>query len=302
MKQPLILELKGNSLDDGPGIRSVVFVKGCPLSCAWCHNPESQRTSAELSFDARECVGCGTCIDTCPQGALSTNTPGLIDRSRCTSCFACAEACPSGALSRMGEDLSIDEIVRRCLRDKPYFDSSGGGVTISGGEPTMFPEFTGELLRRLKEEGIHTLVETCGLFNFETFSTHILPHTDMFFFDLKIFDSTAHKQHCGVPNGQILDNFTRLAALDGPFTLLPRTPLIPHITATRENITALADFLHDRGITRSSLLAYNPTWHDKCDRIGHEDPLSTDPAHATWMSPETIKELEDIYRERGIEV
>ena len=147
VKGPLILDIKGNSLDDGPGIRSVVFYKGCPLSCVWCHNPESKKSSVEISFDAETCINCGNCREVCPEYALDQGNPYYIDRNRCTLCFACVEACPSGALKRVGETMSIDRVLTKVLPDRPFFDASGGGVTLSGGEPTMYMEFTGQLLR-----------------------------------------------------------------------------------------------------------------------------------------------------------
>ena len=138
IKTPLIMEIKGNSLDDGPGIRSVVFYKGCPLSCVWCHNPESKKASMEISFDANICIDCGSCRDVCPQKALARQNRFYIDRSKCTLCFLCVDACPSGALDKVGKTMYVDEIIKKILPDKPFFDTSGGGVTLSGGEPTLY--------------------------------------------------------------------------------------------------------------------------------------------------------------------
>ena len=139
--RPLILDIKGNSLDDGPGIRSVIFFKGCPLACTWCHNPESKRFEAEISFDAKACIGCDACLSACPQDALSRDNPFFIDRRRCDLCFRCIDACHSGALSRVGQEMGIAEIVARVLDYKPFYDTSGGGVTLSGGEPTVYMDF-----------------------------------------------------------------------------------------------------------------------------------------------------------------
>ena len=169
MKAPLILEIKGNSLDDGPCIRSVVFFKGCPLSCLWCHNPESKRPGVEIAFDPAECVNCGTCRETCPEDALSAENPFYIDRDTCSLCFECVANCPSKALSRVGEPMAVAEIMSTVLRDRLFFKNSGGGVTLSGGEPTLDVDFCGNLLRHLRREGIHTLVETCGFFDLAAF-------------------------------------------------------------------------------------------------------------------------------------
>ncbi|MEA2101694.1 MAG: glycyl-radical enzyme activating protein [Thermodesulfobacteriota bacterium] len=303
-KQPLILEIKGNSLDDGPGIRSMVFFKGCPLSCVWCHNPESKRIAQEISFDAKECVGCNTCIDTCPNGALSRDNRYFIDRDRCTLCMACVDACPSGALTRVGESMGVDEIVDKCLRDKPFFDTSGGGVTLSGGEPTMYMGFTHELLKRLKEQGVSTLVETCGQFNTGEFEELILPYTDLIYMDIKILDPKEHKRYCGVDNHLILENFIRLNELSkgGGFSILPRVPLIPGITDTEANIRAIAKFLKNHGVKRSALLSYNPLWHEKNDKIGVENPFEDNDSMHKWLPAQKVNDCGEIFRQAGIEI
>ncbi len=166
-RQTLITDIEGNSRDDGPGIRSVVFFKGCPLNCFWCHNPESKKTEAELWWDREKCIGCGECIKSCPKGSISRENPFFINRDLCDSCFKCVEVCTSTALRRVGQEMSVDEIVRKVLRYKPFFDNSGGGVTLSGGEPTLHIEFTSALLKKFKKEKIHTLLETAGLFDFD---------------------------------------------------------------------------------------------------------------------------------------
>ncbi|NLL63341.1 MAG: glycyl-radical enzyme activating protein [Ruminococcaceae bacterium] len=303
MKQPLILEIKGNSLDDGPGIRSVVFFKGCPLSCVWCHNPESKKTVTEISFSARDCIGCETCLKVCKKQALSKSNPHYIDRDKCDLCFECVEVCPAKALTRVGKEMTVDEIINRVASDKPFYNVSGGGVTLSGGEATLFPEFVGELLKRLKENEINTLVETCGQFNFEDFKKHILPFTDMIYYDLKLFDSRLHKKYCGTTNENILENFEKLFRLSqkGDFILLPRTPLIPNITDTDENLISIADFLKNLGVKRSELLSYNPTWFEKNQKLGilvDEEISETE----KWQAQEKIAHCEKIYTDRGIKV
>jgi len=207
LKQPLILEIKGNALDDGPGIRSVVFFKGCPLSCLWCHNPESKRMGMEIGFEAKTCVGCDTCINLCPENALSRENPFFIDRDACTLCFECVDACPSGALTRIGTYMSVEAIAEQVLRDKPFYDTSGGGVTLSGGEPTLVTGFAGELAARLKASGIHTLIETCGLFDLARFDESLYPYLDLIYFDIKLMDAALHAHYCGVANETILYNF-----------------------------------------------------------------------------------------------
>ncbi len=296
-RTPLILEIKGNSLDDGPGIRSVVFFKGCPLSCAWCHNPESKRTDVEISFDAGTCIGCGTCRQVCPEQALSTDNPGYVDREKCTLCFACVEACPSGALSRVGQALSIEDVMKKIMPDKPFFDASGGGVTLSGGEPTLFAEYSGRLLSALKEKNIHTLVETCGLFDMDRFMERVYPFVDTIYFDIKIINDNAHRQYCGVPNKKILENFEQLVTIATADNkgLLPRTPLIPGMTDSPENMAQIAGFLNGLGVKQAALLAYNPLWHEKTDKIGSDNPCRNDPAMTKFMTNDAVERCKEIF-------
>ena len=301
-KTPLILEIKGNSLDDGPGIRTVVFFKGCPLSCVWCHNPESKDPGLEISFDQKACIGCDSCLDICKRNALSRNNPHFIDRSRCNLCLDCTDACPSGALSRVGLEMSIDDIVKKVFSDKPFYDNSGGGVTLSGGEPAMFMDYTADLLRKLKDAGIHTLMETCGLFNFDAFEKKVLPYLDAIYFDIKLFDPEEHRRYCGLPNESILKNFERLleAASGDNKVILPRTPLIPGITDTEANIRAIAGFLKGLCVQRADILSYNPLWFEKCSKIGLDAPFQTDNAMKTWISKERLQRAKEIFLKNGI--
>ncbi len=285
---PLIVEVKGNSLDDGPGIRTVVFFKGCPLSCVWCHNPECMRPGLELAYDARECVGCDACVSSCPLRALSRDNPGFVDRWKCDLCMACVDACPSGALSRVGKAMAVEEIVEAVRRDLPFFRTSGGGVTLSGGEPTMYMDFSSRLLKELKKEGIDTLLETCGQFDHARFIKELYPHLDHIYFDLKLHDPGEHRRYCGVSNDRILDNFARLyrAALDGGVPVLPRIPLVPGITARPRNLEALARFLAEHGARRVALMDYNPLWVEKGAKVGTDNPHARDESMRTFMNRE----------------
>jgi pyruvate formate lyase activating enzyme len=294
---PLILEVKGNSLDDGPGIRTVVFFKGCPLSCVWCHNPESKRMGAELAFDPRECVSCDSCLEACPEGTLDRSLPGFVDRKACTLCFACVDACPSGALSRVGREMAVEEVLELVERDLPFFKTSGGGVTLSGGEPTLYMDYASRLLRGLKEMGVHTIVETCGHFDLGRFTELMDPYTDIIYYDLKIFDPEEHHAQCGVSNQRILANFRELHrhSLNGGTELLPRIPLIPGITATSENLKGLAGFLRETGARSVALLQYNPLWIEKSSKVGQENPLASQERMNTWMKQEDLKRCRDIF-------
>lgn len=302
MKIPLILEVKGNSLDDGRGIRSVVFYKGCPLSCVWCHNPESKKTQVEISFDPKECINCGTCREVCPEGALSHANQYYIDRKKCNLCFLCVEACPAGALDRVGREMPVDVLLKKILPDKPFFDTSGGGVTLSGGEPTLFMEFTSQLLLALKRQNIHTLLETCGYFDFDKFMDKLYPHLDAIYYDIKIMDSVEHKKYCKTPNERILENFTRLACLakqDGK-VLLARTPLVPGITDNEKNLTQIASFLKNLNIAEAALLAYNPLWHEKSDKIGTDNPCKNNKMMASFSEKSALEKARNIFAAAGI--
>ncbi|PKL37172.1 MAG: glycyl-radical enzyme activating protein [Spirochaetae bacterium HGW-Spirochaetae-1] len=301
---PLILEIKGNSLDDGPGIRSVIFFKGCPLDCAWCHNPESKKRGVELSFDAGLCIACDACIGACTEKALSRRVKGFVKRDRCTLCFQCTDVCPSGALSRVGRDMTVDQVVEKVKRDIPFYNSSGGGVTLSGGEPTVSMEYLSGIVRALKAEKIHTLIETCGLFDMKRFSEMVYPHIDSIYFDIKFIDEALHRKYCGTSNKIILENFSRLQDmfLKGGISLLARTPLIPGITDSDKNLSAIAGFLSGRGVQKASLLAYNPLWHEKNGKIGVENRYSKEKAMKSFMKQERIEECWDIFLSAGIEV
>lgn len=301
---PLILDIKGNSLDDGPGIRTVVFFKGCPLSCVWCHNPESKTPAVEISFDPTECVGCDTCLKTCSEDALSRDSSSFIDRGRCSLCFECVDACPSGALDRVGRSMTMDAILTEIIKDKPFFDTSGGGATLSGGEPTLFMGYLSELLQRLRAEGIHTLIETCGYFDFHRFEDLVFPYADTVYYDIKLIDESEHKRWCGIGNRTILKNFALLvsSARASGKEVLPRTPLVPGITDTEPNLQAIADFLHRHGVEQANLQSYNPLWPEKTRKIGISNEFGSTDAAAEWMPREHVSRCRDIFVRAGIEV
>lgn len=287
---PLLFEIKGNALDDGPGIRTVVFFKGCPLSCVWCHNPEGRDPGPNIAFETAVCVACDTCIGACPDSALDRRNPFFIDRERCSLCFACVETCPSGALSRVGRHRTIDEVVESIRRDLPFFRNSGGGVTLSGGEPTEFMDYAAALARSLRELGVHVLLETCGLFDLRRFRERLYPHLDQIYCDLKFVDPAAHRRYCGAPNDRILANVAALhrEAESGGVPILVRVPLVPGLTAVDENLAAMAALLRSYGIRRLALLPYNPLWSSKMARLGRRMPAVPGVDFERWMSAEDL--------------
>lgn len=266
MRVPLIAEIKRNSLDDGPGIRSTVFFKGCPLRCSWCHNPECIEVDAELSYRAGRCLDCRRCAAACTHGAIAARGPAELDRSLCDLCGDCARGCPPRALEVVGRTYSVEELAARLLVDRVFFANSGGGVTLSGGEPALHPEYAGALARRLREEGVPVLIQTSGAFDRARFEEHLLPALDLVYVDLKLVDPEEHRLHCGQDNRRILDTIRWL--LRGPLPTLVRVPLIPGITDTERNLTGIREFLRREGQRRIGVIPYNPLWTEKARGIG----------------------------------
>jgi pyruvate formate lyase activating enzyme len=290
-----ILHLQRLSTEDGPGIRTTVFFKGCPLACAWCHNPEAISPLLQIQWFAERCLGCRTCVETCPNGCLQMTDAGLvIDRVRCDGCGACGLACPTGALEALGRLMPADWLVAELAKDRAYFAASGGGVTLSGGEPTMQPEFAEDVLRGLHAAGIHTALDTCGLCAPATLE-RLLPHTDMVLFDIKLLDGTAHQRWTGASNRRILENLHRVTDFrdgdDRPVELWIRTPLIPGVTDGDENLLAIGKYLaanlHGR-VARWELCAFNNLCRDQYRRLGRDWAFADTPL----MSAEELQACE----------
>jgi pyruvate formate lyase activating enzyme len=272
-----ILHIQRLSTEDGPGIRTTVFFKGCPLHCTWCHNPESLSTKPQTQWFAIRCLGCDTCLSVCPDHCLARTDAGLsIDRIHCQGCGKCADACPAGAIELLGKTISVEELLVELCKDRAFYDNSGGGVTLSGGEPTLQADFTEALLRGLKAEGISTALDTCGMSSAATLD-RLLPFTDLVLFDLKLYDADLHRQFTGSSNRQILDNLLHLGdvqeKLTSQFRLWIRTPLIPETTATFDNMTALGHYLNNElngSVERWELCAFNNLCRDQYTRLGLE--------------------------------
>lgn len=267
----LIFDIKRDCSEDGPGIRTTVFFKGCPLSCVWCQNPEGRDKQPTLSYTAMNCQPerCGTaCIEVCTENCLYLSQGKLtIERERCTVCNRCCDVCPSGALQPSGYWIELDEMLYRLLIDRPFYQSSGGGVTLSGGEVTQQMEFVHHLLKALKQEGIQTAIETSGFFNYRRFCELLLPWLDLIYFDLKLIDDSASRQYTGQTNRLILENFRKLVDV-AQVPVIPRVPLVPGITTDRENLQGIAEFLTRHGMDDATLLPYNPLWADKAIKLG----------------------------------
>ena len=255
-KRPLIFDPHHFTLDDGPGIRTTVFLKGCPLSCVWCHNPESIKSGPEVAFHANLCIACGDCEKACPERAIDLKDADRIDRAGCTACGKCVQACPTTALKTVGRYYSVDNLIERLHDDQAFYQTSNGGVTFSGGEPTLYTDYVGEVMKGLKAQGIHIAIQTSGMFSLHDFETKLLPYIDLVFYDIKLFDPDKHKAFVGRGNGQILDNFTALAK-GTEVEIIPRVPLVPDITATRDNLARIDNFLKGKRCGKCEFLPYN---------------------------------------------
>lgn len=269
-----ILEIQRMSTEDGPGIRTTIFFKGCSLNCGWCHNPESISAQPQVHWIANQCIGCKTCLEVCPEGALSFGADGnRIDRDRCTGCGSCAEACPAAALERLGTRWGLDDLVGEVVKDRAYFDKSRGGVTLGGGEPVLQLPFNREFLKKLQALGIHTAVDTCGMCSGQALQD-LLPHADLILFDVKEINPQKHREFTGRSNVKILENLLRvrdrMQSEGRPKELWIRTPIIPKATATEENVRGIGRFLAANlaGILkRWDLCAFNNLCRDKYLRL-----------------------------------
>ncbi len=284
----MITDIQRFSLNDGPGIRTTVFLKGCNLHCAWCHNPEAIRMTNELMVYPANCIGCGHCVPVCPSGARSIAAGVLqFDRSRCTACGACAAVCFPGALKMAGRSVSVEEVMGEILQDHAYYADSGGGVTLSGGELFCQAEFADALIDACRKEKIPVAVETNLNWQFESVRP-ILEKLDLIMFDVKIFDSVEHKRWTGVENAELLDNARRLDTLNRP--LIARTPLIPGATDSAENIRAIAGFLRNfRNLRCYELLNFNPLGESKYRALEEKNPFVS----ARPLKPEALTRLRE---------
>ena len=254
--EPYIFDIVRGSTVDGPGLRTVVFLKGCPLRCEWCHNPESQDISQEIAYYPDKCVYCGECENYCPNNAINLKLKHIIISDKCKKCGMCSNICNFLALRQIGRHYSTDELYDIILKDFTYYKTSSGGVTFSGGEPLMHIEYLEPLFKRLKNANIHITIETCGFFNFEMFKEKLLPFTDIIFFDVKLINPNEHKHFTGKNNTLILNNLSKLSQIKS-ISLIPRIPLIPNITNTEANIEGIKKLLKSLKINYYKLLPNN---------------------------------------------
>ncbi len=293
----LIFNIERFSTEDGPGIRTTVFFKGCPLKCPWCHNPESIDRNPQLVWYSVRCIASMDCIKACQEDALNLTRDGMIiDRTRCTACGDCVEACPSNALEILGNYKEVDEIYREVLRDRPFYDKSGGGVTFGGGEPLLQFRPLIKLAEMFKKEGIHTTIDTTG-FTSKKVLDEVLPHIDLVLLDLKQMDPELHIKYTGVPLKPILENAIYISQVHNKKIWI-RTPVIPGFTDQDENIIEIAQFIKANlpTVERYDLLAFNNTCKDKYERLNMEFALKNTPL----MSRHRMNQLLDLATKYGV--
>jgi len=270
----VVFNLQRYSTEDGPGIRTTVFLKGCPMRCPWCHNPEGLDRRPQLVWYEVRCIGARDCLRACPRGALTLTPEGMvIDRRACDACGLCEEACPAAALEVIGRERTVEEVAGEALRDRVFYEKSGGGVTLSGGEPALQAEFAVALMERLKAEGVHMALDTCGGVSWKKLEP-LVGLADLVLYDLKVMDGKAHLEYTGVPLELVLENAGRIAEAGKPMWV--RTPVIPGYTDGEENIRLISRFIRDRlpTVERYDLLAFNNTCGAKYRRLDLIFPLA----------------------------
>ena len=283
--------MKRFALHDGPGIRTTVFLKGCPLSCSWCHNPESQSSKPELMFWEERCIGCGACVSTCAVRAISIRDAcAVTDREACTACGECVAVCPAGARAIAGKTWTVDRLLEEIEKDVLFYDESGGGVTLSGGEPLVQPAFAASLLAECRERRIHSAVDTCGYAGWEDLHA-IAEMTDLFLYDVKHVDSDRHRRLTGVSNERILENLRRL---DGEgCALWIRYPIVPDLNDADADVAALGEFVaHLKAVEAIHLLPLHRGGERKLERLGRSRrplPAERDPRLAADAAAKILR-------------
>lgn len=267
-EKAVITDIQRYSMHDGPGIRTMVFFKGCPLHCLWCHNPETHSPLPQIMVNMELCIGCGACLNVCPEGAIHALEGRIAtDYSKCRACGACSEVCYAGAREISGKWYTVEEVKEAVMRDVDFYRHTGGGVTLSGGEVLMQADFAAELLKELKQEKIHTAIETCGYASWKQFEK-LVPYLDLALYDVKHSDSEKHEYYTGKKNDLILDNLKKLS--DAGVEVIVRVPLIPGVNDAKETVCTIAQIGKNVRAKEVHLLPFHQIGTSKWDAAGKE--------------------------------
>lgn len=291
-----IFNIQKFSVHDGPGIRTTIFFKGCPLKCLWCHNPESQSYKKQILYDMDKCNLCGTCVKLCSRKAIKIEKGKLItDYDKCNYCGQCEIYCVKGARQVAGKEYTVDEVLKEVLKDRVFYEQSNGGVTLSGGEPLIQIDFVEELLKKLKEENIHTAVDTCGAVNFENIQ-RAAQYTDVFLYDIKLMNDEEHQVFTGASNKIILDNLRKLSEIHNNINL--RMPIIEGVNSDESHIEKTIDYIKSINIKKINLLPYHDIAKHKYKKLGmiYEDEKMSKP------SDEKMQHFKEMLEKEGYEV
>jgi pyruvate formate lyase activating enzyme len=293
----VVFDIRRFSIHDGPGIRTAVFLKGCPLRCAWCHNPEGLSAAPELVWRGERCTRCGTCMARCPEDALAWEGDApVLDGTRCTLCGECADACYAEAREVLGREMTVEQVLAAAQRDRPFYEESGGGVTFTGGEPLAQADFLMELLRGCKAIGLHTVLDTCGYAPRDAVDL-VRPHVDLFLYDLKLMDDERHRRATGVSNALVLDNARALARAGA--RLHVRFPLVPGVNDDDDNVRATGAFVAGLdGMPQVTVLPYHRLGADKYRRLGRDFAMG----EVAAPGAERLRAVGDLLRGYGLRV
>jgi pyruvate formate lyase activating enzyme len=294
VRSGLVFNIQRYAIHDGSGVRTLVFMKGCPLKCLWCSNPEGQKSHPEAGFMAAKCVGAeickARCVEACPERALTLSSEGrpVIDRAACAPCDKCSEACYYGALRLIGREMTVDEVLSEVEKDRPFYRRSGGGVTIGGGEPLMQAEFVAQVLEACQKRHLHTAIETTG-FGARQRLGDVLEHLDLVYFDIKHMDPGRHEALTGVSNALVLDNLRELLSAERNYEVIIRVTVIPGFNDSEQNISASARFAAELGCEKMELVPYHKLGVSKYGQYGMEYQLGN-------VAPPSREEIETLRR------